>query len=274
MQICGILSTVCRFSCLGSCLLCQRSGFWWFFLLFITWFLVILAKLLWNQSVQNIPNCQFRRPWERYSHKSVIDVKCHSVILSFPFWNTILLKELTYIWAESFAIKHSARVTPSTTNFAIFCLLQCRNTLYTNRYQNDLKSNEILQPPSGCTPTYHQHSNESCEMTTEQQHAASLSYGTSPDRFCRLSCCRLSHRWLRRNLLWFFSVIRIHVFIILAKLLQNPMHPKNCLFRTPREELVYRIQFPIPKQQHFLDLSPRHCKTLRSCVAIWTQQLW
>ena len=104
-QICSILSTVCGFSCLGSCLLCQRSGFWWFFFLFITWFLVILAKLLWNQSVQNIPNCQFRRPWERYSHKSVIDVKCHSVILSFPFWNTILLKGLTYIWAESFAIK-------------------------------------------------------------------------------------------------------------------------------------------------------------------------
>ena len=89
-----------------------------------------------------------RRPWERYSHKSVIDVKCHSVIVSFPLWNT-WLKELTYIWAESFAIKHSALVTPSTTNFAIFCLLQCRNTLYTKRYQNDLKSNEILQLPSG-----------------------------------------------------------------------------------------------------------------------------
>ena len=78
MQICSILGTVCRFSCLASCLLCQRSGFWWFFFLFITR-LVILAKLLWNQSVQNIPNCQFRRPWEGYSHKSVIDVKWHSV---------------------------------------------------------------------------------------------------------------------------------------------------------------------------------------------------
>ena len=46
--------------------------------------------------------------------------------------------------------------------------------LYTNRCQNDLKSNEILQLPSGCTPTYHQQSiDESCEMTTEQQHEAS-----------------------------------------------------------------------------------------------------
>ena len=173
---------------------------------------------------------------------------------SFPFCNPILLKELTIltcIWAEPLAIKNSALVTPSTTKFAIFCLLQCRNTLYTKRCRNDLKSNEILQLPSGCTPIYHQHSNESCEMTTEQQHAASLSYGTSPDRFCRLSCCRLSHRWLRRNLLWFFSVIRIHVIITLAKLLQNPMHPKLSVPDAPRGTGLSYIQFPIPKQQHF-----------------------
>ena len=181
-----------------------------------------------------------RRPWERYSHKSVIDVKCYSVIWSCPFWNTILLKELTYIWAESFAIKHSALVTPSTTKFGIFCLLI---------HKKIPEWSQIKWNPA--TPIWLTLVALRFIINTQMNLAKWLLNNNmkhlrlrSVSRFCRLGCCRLSHRWLRRNLLWFFGIIGIHVFITLAKLLQNPMHPKLSVPDAPRGTgLWYTVSF-------------------------------
>ena len=168
---------------------------------------------------------------------------------SFPFWNTILLKELTYIWAESFAKKRCAPVTPSTTNFAIFCLLQCRNTLYTKRCQNDLKSNEILQLPSGW---FWLHSDlwstlkwilrndywtTTCSIlsySTSSDAAASAAAGLATAGFGATFCGSSSSESSSSSQ----NCCKIQCI-------------QNCQFRTPREELVYRIQCPFPKQQHF-----------------------
>ena len=118
-------------------------------------------------------------------------------------------------------------------------------------------SSEVLEEPCvpagqlcglRCTPIYHQHSNESWGMITDDYWTTTcsiLSYSTCPDSsasaaaglatagFGATSCGSSSSESMSSSPSQ--NCCKIQCI-------------QNCQFRTPREELVYRIQFPIPKQ--------------------------
>ena len=127
-----------------------------------------------------------------------------------------------------------------------FCVLQRRNTLYTKRCQNDLKSNEILQLPSGCTPIYHQQFKWILRNDSWTTTCSILSYSTAPDSAAS-AAAGLASAGFGATFCGSFSSESSSPSQNCCKI----QCIQNCQFRRPGEELVYGIQFPIPKQQHF-----------------------
>ena len=96
--------------------------------------------------------------------------------MSFSYIKLPILKydfiERTYVYLSR-VICHKTQCPSHPLHNKIWHILPAYTQKDTRTILNQMKSCNFHLVDSGCTPIYHQHSNESCEMTTEQQHEAS-----------------------------------------------------------------------------------------------------